>query len=284
MHPAHLILSAAGLRVQSVQPVSGGDINVACRVITDAGVFFLKYNDACRYPGMLAAEASALEMLGNTSTLPVPRVIHSGIAGDYQYLLMEWISGSAAQADFWEKMGEGLAAMHRHSRPQFGWPEDNYIGSLPQINKAYDNWGWFYAECRIWPLVSLLVRRGDMHAGMLQLTELLCTRLPQLFPPEKPALLHGDLWSGNYIVGANGHPVLIDPALYAGHREMDLGMTRLFGGFDPRFYEAYQAAWPLEPGWQERMPLTQLYPLLVHALLFGGHYNRQAAAVIRQFV
>ncbi len=270
--------------MSSFQAVSGGDINAACRVVTEEGEYFLKYNDARRYPGMLAAEASGLEALRNTGTLPVPPVIRCGIAGDYQYLLMQWISGSAARADFWEKLGEGLAALHRHSRPQFGWPEDNYIGSLPQINRRYDDWGLFYAECRIWPLVSQLVNRGDMDAGMLQLTEQLCTRLPHLFPSEKPALLHGDLWSGNYIVGTNGQPVLIDPSVYAGHREMDLGMARLFGGFDQRFYAAYQASWPLEPGWEERIPLTQLYPLLVHALLFGGHYIRQAAGVIRQFV
>lgn len=283
MHPAESILAAEGFRVQSVQSLAGGDINQSCRVETTEGTFFIKFNDAALFPGMLMLEASGLEALRRADCLAVPRVIRSGIHDRYQYLVLEWIQRAQPCPQFWEQLGEGLAALHRHSFGQFGWQEDNYIGNLPQLNRHTDDWSDFYAQNRLLPLVRMLLDNGLADQQLLRQTESLCKRLPRLFPAAQPSLLHGDLWSGNYMTGADGLPVIFDPAVYAGHREMDLGMTLLFGGFDQRFYKAYHAAWPLEPGWQERVPLTQLYPLLVHAVLFGGHYINEAAGIIHQF-
>jgi fructosamine-3-kinase len=243
----------------------------------------LKLNDDARYPDMFKREAEGLNALRDNSTILVPHVIKNGAVNGQQYLLLEWMEKGKPAKDCREKFGAALAAMHQKEQAYFGFPSDNYIGSLPQQNTRHDTWHLFYANCRILPLAKILFNNGSFDKPHMKSTEQLCNRFSELFPAELPALLHGDLWGGNYMITSSGYAAIYDPAVYYGHREMDIGMTKLFGGFDQQFYQSYQAIYPLESGWQQRLPLAQLYPLLVHAVLFGGHYISSAAATIKQF-
>ena len=200
-----------------------------------------------------------------------------------QYLLLEWMQKGVISNGFWERFGKSLAGMHKKQQEHFGWEEDNYIGSLEQSNTPMDTWPQFYANARILPLVKKLFDSGSYTSKDTLIAESLCKKLPALFPEEAPSLLHGDLWAGNFMILPNGNAGLYDPAVYCGHREMDLGMTLLFGGFDSRFYLSYDQHFPLENGWKSRLPLTQLYPLLVHALLFGGHYIGSTREILKGF-
>lgn len=268
----HAILDDCGLIAANCKPVHGGDINRAFCLEDGARKYFLKINDAQRYPGMFEKEARGLLALHDSSPLRVPKIIRTGICDQEQYLLTEWIESGKPRSSFWQDFGAGLAILHKKQQLKFGWGEDNYIGSLIQQNQPSPSWHVFYAEFRILPLVKKLFESGAFNRQDLLEAEAVCKKLEHIFPPESPSLLHGDLWSGNFMVGVNGEAIIFDPAVYCGHREMDLGMTNLFGGFDSRFYHGYQELYPLENGWQQRLPLTQLYPLLVHAVLFGGHY------------
>lgn len=275
------ILQHAGLQDYSVRPVSGGDTNRAFCLTKANEKYFLKINEAKRYPDMFEKEARALRHLHGKTALCIPQVVRVGEQDGTQYLVLEYLEADS-KGSSWRELGEGLAALHRHTRDSFGWEEDNYIGSLQQSNTAASNWTDFYAEQRILPLIKQLRDSKQLAAGEILLAERLCSRLHLLFPVEAPSLLHGDLWSGNVMLASKG-PAIFDPALYYGHREMDLGMSLLFGGFEPAFYSAYESVWPLQKGWRERVPLTQLYPLLVHACLFGGHYAGSAVAAMRRF-
>lgn len=276
------ILEACGLGGADTRPVPGGDINSAFCARHRGADYFIKVNDAALYPAMFLKEANALKVLKATTSLCVPEVISSGEANGKQYLVLSWLEAGTAHKDFWQYFGQGLADLHRQTQNNFGWMEDNYIGSLHQSNSAADSWSEFYAGQRLLPLIKKLYDKRQMSKGDSQLAEKLCCRLDDLFPEERPALLHGDLWSGNFMISDKG-PAIYDPAAYYGHREMDLGMSLLFGGFAAQFYEAYEQAWPPEKGWRQRVPLTQLYPLLVHACLFGSAYAERAGGMIRKF-
>jgi fructosamine-3-kinase len=186
-------------------------------------------------------------------------------------------------ADFWERFGTSIAALHGHHADRFGLEYPNYIGKLHQFNQQHDSWHDFYSNERIMRLVYKAHDRQMLDSTNVTEAEAICAKLKNLIPEEKPSLLHGDLWSGNYTVADDGAPAVFDPAVYYGHREMDLAMARLFGGFDQRFFAAYETAAPLQPGAAERVPLFQLYPLLVHLLLFGGGYRKQVEDVLHKF-
>ncbi len=277
------IFTECGLKVQRYESVHGGDINDAYCLITSTEKYFLKVNDKNKYPLMFEKEARGLELLGKNSRTIIPQVIKAGSYDDHQYLLLQWLEKGSPEKDMWEKFAEALALMHKQCQPYFGLEEDNYIGSLQQINDKHDNWHSFYADCRIMPLVRSLYDSGMSSAIDVKAAERFCSKLDRLFPLESPALLHGDLWAGNYFVDSAGYAAIFDPAVYYGHREMDIGMTKLFGGFDQHFYDAYNEAYPMEKDWERRLELTQLYPLLVHAVLFGGHYISSAFNIIRRF-
>ncbi|MEJ8843110.1 fructosamine kinase family protein [Lacibacter sp. H375] len=277
------IFQQCGLNDAQAQTVTGGDINQAYKIQTKNASFFLKVNESTAYPLMFQKEADGLEALKKYSNCIIPDVLKTGVAGNQQYLLLQWIERAAPAKNYYSSLGKSLAEMHLQPHTQFGWPVDNYIGSLPQHNAVKDDWCSFYAMNRIAPLVKVLSEAGLFGNKQQQQAERLYTKLQQYFPNEKPAFLHGDLWGGNHFPNEKGLPVLIDPAVYYGHREMDIGMTALFGGFDHSFYEAYQYHYPLESGWQQRLQLTQLYPVLVHAVLFGGHYTAQASSVLALF-
>ena len=275
------VFDDCGLNIARFEQVAGGDINDCYCLYERDAKYFLKVNDAGRYPGMFEKEANGLDALRDRSHILVPAVIKQGIAGQQQYLLLEWIEKGSPTFSSWQRFGTSLAELHKTTQSYFGWDEDNFIGSLVQRNTKYSSWHEFYAVCRIMPLAKMLFNTGAFSRQDILYAESFCKKLEQLFPVESPSLLHGDLWSGNMLTSVAGQPVIIDPAVYYGHREMDIGMTKLFGGFDQRFYDSYIESFPMEKGWQERVLLTQLYPLLVHAVLFGGHYISTARSIIR---
>lgn len=261
--------------------LTGGCINQVVVVHIGSQRFCLKQN-APQYTAMLQAEYEQLEALHAAGGLRYPRPLLAGCAGN-AFLLMEYIAGRQKAPTFWQQFGRGLARQHRVSAPKFGFGSDNYIGNLPQPNPREPDWAIFYAAHRLQPMARRARDKGLLDASDLHQLERLCHRLPEIFPNEPPALLHGDLWGGNYLVGEQGEPVAIDPAAYYGHRELDLAMTRLFGGYPPAFYEAYAAEFPLAPGWEQRLPVGQLYYLLVHIVLFGRSYYPQTAEILRRF-
>lgn len=273
----------ADTRVLQEEPVAGGDIN-QCRLLrTTRGDFFMKSNASIFGLDFFEKEARGLVALADTGVIKVPRPLFDGKFHQEVYLVMEFLPGGAPSPGFWEDFGSAIAALHRHGHGTFGYEYPNYIGRLHQRNGPHAAWADFYAQERILPLAAMALERGLLGPEEARLAEDLCGRFGDLMPAESPSLLHGDLWKGNFICGANGRPAIFDPSVYFGHREMDLAMTRLFGGFGDGFYDAYEAAFPLQPGWRERSDLFQLYPLLVHLLLFGGHYRAEVGAVLQRY-
>ena len=262
----------------------GGSINDARRIETSCGKFFAKINEAEPYPGMFEGEARGLEFLRENSEFDIPKVFGTGITDDIQWILMEYIDHAVKKSDYWEVFGLKMARMHRKSNEMFGLEKDNYLGSLPQKNTFKKSWGEFYAENRIAPQLKLAKDAGLAGDQMVRLLEKVISRADTYFPGEPPAVLHGDLWTGNFATTINGEATIFDPAAYYGHREMDIAMSRLFGGFDARFYDAYNAEYPLEQGWEGRLPIADLYPLLAHLNIFGGTYAYQIMNILRQNV
>ncbi len=270
-------------KVIGTRPISGGCINDAKRLQTTVGDFFIKVNSAIRFPGMFEAEAKGLKLLRSANELYVPKVITTGEFGGQQFLVTEFVESDIKADSFWEDFGTSLARLHRYSGNSFGLDHDNYIGSLAQSNTKADTWPSFFINNRLNPQLKLARDRGLVGEKLIKHFEGLYLKLPEIFPQEPPALLHGDLWSGNYMVSAEGRACIIDPAVYFGHREMDIAMTRLFGGFGYELYDAYNEEYPMEQGWEARMDICNLYPLLVHVNLFGGSYLSQVESIIRRF-
>ena len=257
--------------------VNGGSINRAVKLQTNAGDFFLKW-----HPGaanrLFRMEVEGLEALATSRAVSVPVVVaRSGDADEGPWLLLEWIEEGVPVRSSWRELGRNLAGLHRSwSEDRYGWPSHNVIGTLDQANGWFDDWCQFWAEKRILPLAWSLRAAGAIASEQLTVIEEFAHRVDTLLAPaaraDGPSLLHGDLWSGNVLFAHDGKAVLIDPAVYVGHREVDLAMCRLFGGFPATFYHAYAETWALQPGHELRLPAYQLYPLLVHARLFGGGY------------
>jgi len=277
------IIFTLGLQVAYVQNLSGGDINDAYCLHGNEKKYFLKINNAKRYPGMFEKEANGLNVLEKGCDLFIPKVVQYGETNGQQYLILDWLEKRTPGEKFWEHFGAALAEMHKIPQAYFGFEEDNYIASLPQKNTPHEYWSGFYAECRMIPLTRHLKDSGYFSAQDIDSVEAFCKRLDEIFPRENPSLLHGDLWSGNYMMVEGGNASIFDPAVYFGHREIDLGMTLLFGGFSSPFYETYHNTYPLEKNWRQRVQYTQLYPLLVHAILFGGRYIQSVREILRKF-
>ncbi len=266
-----------------ITPEFGGNINEAFKLETSAGNFFIKRNDKNAYPKMFEAEARGLELIKKTNTITVPPVIGQGEFDNHQFLILPFISKGNAKSDFWENFGWSMAKLHLTTSENFGLDYDNYIGSLPQSNKSTTDWTDFFSHQRIEPQLATAVNSKKLNHTQYDLFQKLFVRIKNEFPIEKPALLHGDLWSGNFIANSDGNPVIFDPAVYFGHREMDLAMTMLFGGFHSKFYAAYNDVYPLEKNWKERTKIANLYPLLVHVNLFGGHYVNEVDSVLNHY-
>jgi len=274
-------------------PVGGGCINHAeILLLADGGRLFAKSN-ASAPPEMFEREAEGLRALAAAGAIRVPRDSVAGRAGGVSFLVMEAVRTGRPKADFFTDFGRRYARLHReavHEAPApFGFPHDNYLGSTPQPNGWTAGWVDFFRERRLGHQLRLAresTRTGGLSDPELdRLGDRLLDRLGEwLDLPEEPAcLLHGDLWSGNYLSDEAGDPVLIDPAAYYGHREADLAMTELFGGFDSTFYAAYEAEWPLPPGSPERRELYKLYHLLNHLNLFGRGYRARCVEILRRF-
>lgn len=267
-----------GSSIRSAHSVAGGDIARSYRIKLESNEsLFLKSYAGLQALGIGEAEAAGLRWLAEPGAVRVPQVIAFGP----DWLALEWIESKRPRSDHDEALGHGLAALHASGAPQFGSDSDNWIGRLPQRNAARDSWPRFYADCRLRPL-----RDRAVAARLLtDRTALRLDRLIEILPEiagldEAPARLHGDLWSGNRLVDDVGAPCLIDPAAYGGHREMDLAMMRLFGGFGPRVFEAYAEVHPIEQDAEQRIALHQVYPLLVHVCLFGRSYLGQLSATV----
>lgn len=261
--------------IRNTRGLGGGCINNAICLETSVGRFFLKYNPA-PLPGMFSREAEGLRALAAVGAIAVPEPIHASEGGNGYppFLLTTWVEPGSKSPDFSENFGRAFATLHREGTGErFGFDNDNYLGSTPQPNGWSGDWVAFFREKRLGHQLRLAERNG--HRGKLQqLGGKLMDRLDVYLnePNEPPTILHGDLWGGNYMVGADGRAVLIDPAAYYGRREADLAMTRLFGGFDRRFYSAYEETWPLADGSSARLEIYELYHLLNHLNLFGGGY------------
>ena len=264
------------VRITGTAPVGGGCISPTARLDSDAGSFFLKWGSPDLPDGILAAEARGLRQLGEAGEVRVPGVVAEGTGSDPVWLLMEWLEPGSAGRDAWARLGAELAALHRHRADRFGADTDNYIGSLPQANERMDSWPAFWRDRRLEPQLRSAIDRGLMGGADRRRFDDLFGHLQELLAvgnEDGPSLLHGDLWSGNVHMTADGAAAIIDPSVYHGHREVDLAMADLFGGFGPAFRSAYDDAWPLSPGYAPtRRAIYQLYYLLVHVNLFGSGY------------
>lgn len=257
--------------ILSISKLSGGDINEVHFIKTPKGDFVVKINDKNSYPDMLSKEALGLNLLSKAG-VSIPKVIDQFEQGDKQFIILSYIIQKTKQKDFWLQFGEDLSSLHQNGALSFGLNYDNYIGSLVQENIFKSSWEHFFIECRIRPMVRMAYDKGLLDKAHLQKFENFFRIFNDLIPKEKPSLLHGDLWSGNLLCGEGQKPIFIDPAVYYGHREVDLAMTKMFGGFDPLFLARYNEIYPLVKGWEKRLEIHNLYPNLVHLNLFGSSY------------
>ena len=285
-HLLSLLQQQAGITISSfdIQPIGGGSINDTYRLtINSSRSFFLKTNKAARYPGLFKKEKEGLEYLAQQQCIHIPRIIFFGETGDEQMLLLEWIAPGQRTTGFWKKFGEQLALLHRKTQPDFGLATDNYMGALPQTNTPGSDWTNFFINQRLAVQVKLGLDNNLLPRNYIELFEQLYKKLDAIFDPEPPSLLHGDLWSGNFICNQQAEPVLIDPAIYYGHRSIDLGMTTLFGGYERPFYDSYHYHFPLPPNYEEQWKVCNLYPLLIHLNLFGQSYLGNIADTLKRF-
>lgn len=269
--------------IYSSQFLSGGSINNAYQLKTNLGYYCIKYNNAEAFPGMFETEGMGLGILRDANEIKVPEVITVQNTRSYTYILMEYISSSIKIPGFMADFGHSLAALHRHSSGSYGLDHNNYMGSLVQPNTIHKDWSSFFIEERLERQLSPAKSSGYFSTEDLARFQRLFRQFNTICPCGEPSLLHGDLWSGNFIVSGEGRACLIDPAVYWGHREVDIAMTTLFGGFEPEFYSAYNEAFPLEKGWRKRLDIYNLYPLLVHLNLFGAGYFGSIQKIIRRF-
>lgn len=263
-------------------PLFGGDINKVYLIESSSEKWVVKVNNNNSFPNMFKYEEKGLKLLDSPQKILVAKPIKQNVLNNDAFLILKHIPEGIKTELFWENFGIQLNNLHQTSHQKFGLHFNNYIGSLPQQNEFCDSWTDFFVTQRIEAQLKLAREKGFFKTQTNRFSSLF-SKLENLFPQEPPALLHGDLWSGNFLVGKNENPVLIDPAPYFGHREMDIGMTMLFGGFDNAFYKAYNAQNPLEKHWEERLPLAQLYPLLVHVNLFGSTYVNAVEDVLNRF-
>lgn len=272
------------IRIRRLRSLPGGDISRAYLLETDTERFFCKIHDSTDAFDMFQAEKEGLEAIWRTRTIATPRVLLCEKLERGSLLLMEYKEPKGVTSKDMEQLGHQLAALHEYSGAAFfGWHRDNYIGSLPQSNREHASWADFYVQERLLPQCSMAVQKGWLPPTEMPTEARLFETFERFFPKTEPSLLHGDLWSGNYLIATDGTPYLIDPATYYGHFEVDLAMTRLFGGFDATFYAAHSEHFPKVGGENERNDLYQLYYLLVHLNLFGRSYYPQVKRILQNY-
>ena len=271
--------------IASARSVSGGSINQAAKLtLSDGRECFLKWNRTAD-PRMFVVEEKGLDLLKSAKTgLRVPEVLATGkTESGTGFLLQEFVKESRSKSDSAKSFGEELAQLHHNHSEKYGLDHHNYIGRLPQSNSWRESWVDFFIEERMQPQLKRAMDDGKLGTDTRSLFEAMYKKLPEIFPDEPPSLLHGDLWGGNYFYDNEGKATIYDPAVYYGHREIELAFTHLFGGFSGGFYREYENAYPLEDNFSERKDIYNLYPLLVHTNLFGGSYGRQVESIVRRF-
>lgn len=268
--------------INKVVKVYGGSVNQSYGLISANKKVFIKLNDQHAFPKMFEKEKESLELLAQKTNLKIPRPLALGSFNEQSFLILEFIEEQQKKENFWQLLGAGMAQLHRNTSNNFGFDENNYNGSLIQQNCSKKKWVDFFIENRLIVQEKLARSKGALDAETGKLLNKVYSKLSNLFPVEKPALLHGDFWSGNFMTNQDGTPVIMDPAVYYGHREMDISMSMLFGGFDKKFYQSYQEHFPLETGWEQRVDICNLYPLLIHVNLFGASYVKRVKNILKQ--
>ena len=271
-------------RIINHQAISGGDISQAFSLETLHNRYFLKVNSRKHGKALFKAELLGLKAIAATNTIAVPKVFDHGSFGDYGFLLMEFIVAKSPDGDDYKRLAVQLAKLHKQTSVQFGFEHDNFIGSLPQRNKPHTNWTDFYLEERLLPQFELALSKNLLITAEIPKVEKMKQVLSELFLGVNPSLLHGDLWSGNFLIAENGMPYLIDPAVYYGHHEVDIAMTMLFGGFSSSFYTAYHHEFPVGQNFNARIAIYQLYYLLVHLNLFGSSYYNAVKRITLKYL
>ena len=260
------------ITVTSSGIVTGGSINKTHWVETNEGKYFVKLNDAAVYPQMLEKEAEGLQILRNTNSVKVPNVLASGVFENQQFLVLDFIERGYRNKTYWEDFATQIAKLHKQTNTHFGLNQDNYIGSLPQVNTQETDWLKFFIEHRLLVQAQIAFDKGLVDRWLISKLEVLAIKLPNYIGTVKPSLLHGDLWHGNYMIDSDGTAIVYDPAVYYGCSEMEIAFTELFGRMDDRFYYTYFEQNPSEEGYEIRADIYNLYPLLVHVNLFGQSY------------
>ncbi|MCY7321569.1 MAG: fructosamine kinase family protein [Phormidesmis sp. CAN_BIN36] len=282
-HIAAHISQSTGQKFEGLdrRSVSGGCINQGYRITDSTQTYFVKLNRASQV-AMFEAEALGLQQMRETNTILVPSPICWGTVDDSAYIVLEWLDLGEGDRQTWEEMGRQLARLHQVKKSTaFGWERNNTIGATPQINSWTSDWSDFFAQHRIGYQLQLANQKG----GCFPQGDRLLAAIPKLLNhTPQPSLVHGDLWSGNAAVTQSGEPVIFDPAVYWGDREVDLAMTELFGGFPAEFYRGYSQIFPLETGYQSRKTLYNLYHILNHFNWFGGSYESQSNRMIQQLL
>jgi len=268
----------------SVQSVAGGDISAAFLLASKEEKYFVKMNDRPFARRVFEEEQTGLQAIEKTGTINVPHVILTDEFENQSFIVMEYIRSTYPNSKDFEQLGIQLAQLHRTTNEQFGFSSDNFIGRLPQSNRFHSDWSEFYWQERILPQLQLCLKAGYLKSDEMPREEKALNVFRKYFQNVTPSLLHGDLWNGNFLIGANGRkPYLIDPAVYYGHNMSDIAMTRLFGGFDRTFYEAYHQIIPQTDFYNEQIELYQLYYLLVHLNLFGLSYRSSVLNIMNRY-
>lgn len=264
------------------QPVEGGSINTTYKIAAKSYNYFVKVNDKDVFKNGFSEEVLGLQFLKANGAI-TPKIITEGNFNNKVYLVLSWIDSASETTQFWKNFAHQLADLHQHKGVQFGLEYTNFMGQLSQKNTFLNDFSSFFIENRLKPQVKLAFDTGALKTKELHLFESLYKQLPTIFPIENPSVIHGDLWSGNFIATTNNKAVFIDPAVYYGHREVDLAMSLLFGGFSNIFYTTYNEVYPLQKGFNNRKDIYNLYPLLIHLNLFGKSYLQSIKTIVSQF-
>lgn len=279
----HRLAAVIGSPVLSARRLSGGDISEAWLLETAPQRLFCKLNSGPEALSMFQAEKDGLEAISSTATIKTPEVLVCTEREEMAFLILEYIEPKKPTAADMMVFGQQLARLHNLEQPAFGWERDNFIGSLAQRNPRETDWPAFYARERLLPQLKLAFDSGLLNASDMPGEAKTERVVGDLCGNVRPSLVHGDLWGGNYLISSDGRAFLIDPAVYCAHSEVDLAMSRLFGGFPDSFYEGYTNSAPISPGFEERRDLYQLYYLLVHLNLFGRTYYSAVKPLLTRY-